>query len=120
MISALLVAAGGFMGAVARFGVSQYASSRLKMRIPYGTLFVNVTGSVLLGCIAAWDHTQVSLLFGTGFMGAFTTFSTLKAEGLRLWKDSAYKALVLYYTLTYTLGIAGAMAGFSLVRWWAA
>lgn len=111
----LLVAAGGFLGAIARFAASQYISARVRSPLPYGTLFVNVAGSALLGCIAAWDRTTVSLLLGTGFMGAFTTFSTLKAEGVRLWKGSAFKVLFLYYTFTYTLGIAGAWAGYSLV-----
>ncbi|WP_438449286.1 fluoride efflux transporter FluC [Gorillibacterium sp. sgz5001074] len=115
----ILVAAGGFLGAVARFGVSQFAAARWRTAIPYGTLFVNLTGSFLLGWIWAWGQAEMTLLLGTGFMGAFTTFSTFKTEGLRMWKGKSYKALNIYYAITYTCGICLAYAGYGLGHWWA-
>jgi fluoride exporter len=113
----LLVGAGGFLGAAARFGVAQYAAKRNRSAIPVGTLFVNVLGSFLLGWIFEVHRTELSLFLGTGFMGAFTTFSTLKLEGLRMWRSSAYKTLAVYYGITYTCGIVCAMAGYGIGKW---
>lgn len=117
MLHMLLVGVGGFLGAAARFGISQYAAKISRSDIPYGTLFVNVVGSFLLGWITAYGHKEVSLFLGTGFMGAFTTFSTFKVEGIRLWMGSKYKALILYYAISYILGILLAMAGYGLGKW---
>jgi fluoride exporter len=114
MIHILLVGAGGFLGAAARYGVIQLVSRKFRSVIPLGTLSVNLLGSFLLGWIAALGHTESALFFGTGFMGAFTTFSTFKVEGIRLWKASKYKALILYYLVSYTAGIALAFLGYAL------
>jgi len=105
------------MGAMARYAVSIYATARSKSMYPLGTLFVNLLGSFLLGFIAAVDNGTVSLLLGTGFMGAFTTFSTFKVEGLRLWMDSRYKVLLVYYGVSYTMGIILAFGGYQIGLW---
>jgi fluoride exporter len=113
----LLVAAGGFIGAIARYAVSSYAAARSKSFYPLGTLFVNLLGSFLLGWIAAINNSTLSLLLGTGFMGAFTTFSTFKVEGLRLWMDSKYKVLLVYYAVSYTMGVFLAYSGYRIGLW---
>lgn len=110
----LLVGAGGFFGAVARYGVSRYAAKRVSGPIPYGTLFVNLLGSFLLGFIAAVDRSTISLLFGTGFMGAFTTFSTLKLEGVQLWRNNKKAPMLIYYAVSYAGGILLAMLGYQI------
>lgn len=116
MTAYLLVGAGGFFGAIARFGISRLAA-RQCLRIPYGTLFVNLSGSFLLGIIAALGSSAVSLLFGTGFMGAYTTFSTLQLESLQLWRRPDKRGLLLYGLYSYLPGIALAFAGYGIGIW---
>jgi CrcB protein len=108
-----LVAVGGFAGAISRYKLSAFISSRFPSAIPYGTLTINLLGSFLLGWMAGhhWPG-DWTLLFGTGFMGAFTTFSTFKLESLKLWQQRAWGPLILYIGFSYTLGIILAFLGF--------
>ena len=91
----LLIAGGALLGATARYLVSQWAARRWPSRFPYGTLIVNVTGSLILGLLSALvdarlpdarlpDAIGAQLLIGTGFCGAFTTFSTFAYESVAL------------------------------------
>ncbi|WP_135605865.1 fluoride efflux transporter CrcB [Methanococcoides sp. NM1] len=83
------IAFGGFLGAISRYAVSSSTIS------PNGTLVVNVFGSLLLGMMM-YDYDYLGhisqrtrLTFGTGFMGAFTTFSTFAVETYTLGGTSA-------------------------------
>lgn len=120
------IAVGGALGAVARFGVGLLAVEVLGPRLPWGTFAVNVLGSVLLGAILEWTLLSPSLtpgtraLLTTGFLGAFTTFSTFSVETVRLiergdlvWAGGAVLGNVL-------LGLLGATAGIAAARWWLA
>ena len=86
----LLVAAGGAVGAVARLLVSGWVAQRLGASFPYGTLAVNVTGSLLLGFILTLATERASFppevrpLVAVGFVGAYTTFSTFSWETMQL------------------------------------
>jgi CrcB protein len=113
------VAIGGFFGAMARYYSSQWFARRFPSRFPYGTLFVNLLGSFLLGILAGgkWG-TTVTLLFGTGFMGAFTTFSTFKIESLQLGRQKNWKILTFYLALSYIFGILLAFVGYKLGASW--
>lgn len=113
--NAALVAAGGFFGAIARYYVSKKAAERFQSVVPYGTLAVNVSGSFLLGVVVGsnWGNTAM-LLAGTGFMGAFTTFSTFKLESAALAAKSRYRAMVGYIAATYILSIVFAYIGFCI------
>ncbi len=92
MNSYLLVALGGAIGATLRFAVSEIIET------PQGTLLVNALGSLLLGvCMAALANEIISkemtLLLGTGILGAFTTMSTFSIETIELWNDQQSKAI---------------------------
>lgn len=85
MIEALLVATGGFFGAITRFAISNWFKKRNKTQFPLATFLINITGAFLLGYIIGNGVTTGwQLLLGTGFMGAFTTFSTFKLEAVQL------------------------------------
>ncbi|WP_457618149.1 fluoride efflux transporter CrcB, partial [Lutibacter sp.] len=95
MKQALLVFVGGGFGSVARYYTSRWLNN-LETAIPYGTMFSNVLGSLLIGFILGYlsktsnmSQSQ-SLLLATGFCGGFTTFSTFAYENHLLIKNGDY------------------------------
>lgn len=115
MLHLLMVGFGGFFGAIARFSISKQLN---RSEFPTGTLTVNLLGAFLLGIITgAGVDILISLLFGTGFMGAFTTFSTLKLEMIQLNKDNRKKTFLMYTVMTYGLGILFAFFGYWIGRY---
>ncbi len=115
MLSILFVAVGGFFGAIVRFGVSNWIKGKYPSSFPIATLIVNLSGSFLLGLIIGANLAHsLQLLFGTGFMGAFTTFSTFKLESIQLRAEKKWKTLVIYLGITYTIGILFAFIGIRL------
>ncbi|MFC0213173.1 fluoride efflux transporter CrcB [Paenibacillus chartarius] len=108
----LLVAAGGFVGATARYLLSTFVSTRFPTMLPYGTLTINAIGSFLIGIVAGHAAPEsVRLIIAVGFMGAFTTFSTFNLESVRLARRKAWAHFAAYIALTYILGILFAFIG---------
>jgi len=106
------IAAGGFLGAMARYAMVAFVSAHWPTRLPLGTLLVNLIGSFLLGWIASSGlNEQITFFLGTGFMGAFTTFSTFKLESVNLFRWGEGKTSLLYMGMTYLLGIGAAWLG---------
>jgi fluoride exporter len=109
----LIVAAGGAAGAVARYGVTLFVATFWKRDFPLATLLINVSGSFILGFFAtmAAERTAIDplwrLLIATGFVGAYTTFSTFEYETERL---AASGALVWGIINILTSVIAGFIA----------
>ncbi|QEP43663.1 fluoride efflux transporter CrcB [Ectothiorhodospiraceae bacterium BW-2] len=91
----LLLAIGGALGAVARFGLSEAIYGLLGREFPYGTLAVNLIGSLLMGLLyvviseRALFGDEVRLLLMVGFLGALTTFSTFSLDTLLLLQQGA-------------------------------
>ena len=89
MPTPLLVALGGALGALARWGVAEGAARWLGTGAPWGTWVANVAGCFLLGlaipALAAQDPRRAFAV--VGFLGAFTTFSTYSAETILLWES---------------------------------
>jgi fluoride exporter len=115
----LLVAVGGFFGAIARYTVDFWVVSRGVTRMPVGTLLVNVSGSLGLGLLvgmtgAAGDPEWVMILGGAGFLAAYTTFSTWMFEAARLMQRGAVGPAMTHLALTIGLGIVAAIAGLGL------
>ncbi|EWG11633.1 fluoride efflux transporter CrcB [Cytobacillus firmus] len=111
----LLVGIGGFFGAISRLWVSQFISKRFVSDFPAATLIINLMGSLLLGIlVGSGIEGSLYMLLGTGFMGAFTTFSTFKLEAIQLHMDKRKKELILYNVLSYGGGILLALLGFEL------
>jgi fluoride exporter len=102
----------GAAGAIGRFALDGIVSGRLGREFPYGTLVVNVLGSFALGVLAGAalsDHGY--RLFGTGLVGAFTTFSTWALESHRLGEDGRLRVGVVNFAVSLVLGVAAVWAG---------
>lgn len=116
------IAVGGAVGAVSRHSVNQLAAHVLGAGFPWGTLIVNVLGSFLMGVIISslahfWQPpAAVKPMIVTGFLGAFTTFSTFSLDVATLYERSAYLPMALYFLASVTFSIAALFAGMILIR----
>jgi CrcB protein len=106
------VAVIGGLGAVARLLIEHGVRRQLAMAFPIGTVTVNVTGAFLLGVVsgAAPSH-QVALLIGTGFLGAYTTFSGWMLETRSLAEDRRWRVAAANIVISVVLGLVAAVAG---------
>lgn len=102
----LWVGAGGFVGAVCRFGAVNWIGAKFRARIPAGTLFVNLLGAFLLGVLyGVTSDVRLTLLIGTGFMGAFTTFSTMEYELMQFSSLKKWRELAVYTLISIICGL---------------
>ena len=117
MMQALAIAGGGAIGALMRFYASTGIYAFLGRGFPYGTLFVNISGSIVMGLLYVLfiDRLQVSpevrsaLLVGV--LGAFTTFSTFSIETLNLLENGELGKATLNIVLSISLCLLGAWLG---------
>ena len=111
----VLIALGAAFGAPLRYLTDRFVQSRHDSGFPWGTLTVNVCGSLLLGLIAGLpaDPTWTALL-GTGFCGALTTYSTFSYETLQLAKGGARFYAVMNVVLSVVAGLGAAAIGLFL------
>ena len=119
----LAIAAGGAMGALLRFWVSGGVHSMVGRSFPYGTLTVNVLGSLLIGILYVVFNERVEVnpywraLLMVGVLGAFTTFSTFSMETLELLeKGDVFKA-VTNVLLNVVMCVGAAWVGVLIVRY---
>src|SRR5262249_12521927 len=118
MTQLLLVALGGAIGSVARYGVGLAAARLFGLAFPWGTLFVNVAGGLAMGVLAARvgpEQEHWRLLLGVGVLGGFTTFSTFSLEAFRLMQQGPGPA-ALYMVASVVLSVGACWAGFALGR----
>ncbi|GAA5114037.1 fluoride efflux transporter CrcB [Haloechinothrix salitolerans] len=118
-MTALLIAAGGALGAVLRYLIDHAVQRRSDGGFPYGTLTVNVLGSALLGLLAGLtldgaSGDAVRSLVGIGLCGSLTTYSTFGYETVRLLTDGARRQAVVNVVGTILAGFAAAGAGLLL------
>ena len=113
MVNVLLVAAGGAIGAAARYLAGLWIVARLGAGFPWGTFFVNVTGSFVIGIVLVLVEggtlpAGARLFFAVGILGGYTTFSSFSYETLQLLAGGGDPGPVLLNTLGQLL--AGLMA----------
>lgn len=114
MTAVLLVAAGAAVGAPARYLVDRLVQRRTGAAFGWGTLTVNVAGSFVLGVVSQTAGERLALLLGAGFCGAFTTWSTLGYETVRLAEDRSGHSAALNVVLSIVVGVAAAALGVAL------
>jgi len=118
----LAIAGGGALGAVMRFGVSSGVYRVLGKDFPYGTLTVNVLGSLFMGLcfILMVERNVLSMewrsIIMIGFLGAFTTFSTFSMETLSLLESGELTRALLNILLSVTLCLAATWIGLTIGR----
>ncbi|MGE0650962.1 MAG: fluoride efflux transporter CrcB [Alphaproteobacteria bacterium] len=116
------IAAGGAVGAVARYGVMILAAQLWGSAFPWGTLTVNVVGSFILGALVeifalVWSPGEgVRAFLVVGMLGAFTTFSTFSLDVATLYERGALVTTAAYIIVSITLSIAALFAGLWVVR----
>ena len=120
----LWIGLGGFFGAMARYGVNTWLTTRWGTAFPYGTLFVNVSGSFVLCLLIAmlsrgFDIAPaLRLALTVGFLGSYTTFSTFSADALLLLENGHTLRGLSYVVGSVVggglMGAAGLLLGRSL------
>ncbi|MEX2181632.1 MAG: fluoride efflux transporter CrcB [Gemmatimonadaceae bacterium] len=122
-LTVLWVALGGAIGSALRFGIAEWFRRVPALAgLPWSTLAVNVTGSLVLGVFAGWllsgaalapEHRAFVMI---GILGGYTTFSTFALEGLEMLLAGQVGRVVLYATASVLLSVGAAAAGFALSR----
>lgn len=117
MREALLVAAGGAVGALARWGLALATARWAVGGLPVGTWAANLVGCFLIGLalpLIADDRTRLVVV--VGFLGAFTTFSTYSADTLALWEQGRTALAIANAVGSVALGLAAVALGLTAAR----
>ena len=121
-LSLFAIAIGGGLGSIVRFVISREMGNWLGNYLPYGTLTVNVAGSLALGWFITFffDRPELSsalrLGLTVGFLGAFTTFSTFSYESLQLLLDGAVWRAIFNVVLNAVVCIGMCHVGMQMAR----
>jgi CrcB protein len=120
----LVVFLGGGFGSMLRHGVNQASAAMFGINFPYGTLIVNVTGSLAMGLIAGWfafrgeGGEMLRLFLTTGILGGFTTFSAFSLDAALLWERGETAGAALYILGSVAVSILAVFAGLAMMRAW--
>jgi fluoride exporter len=122
MLDVLVICLGAVVGANARYFISRYAAQFLGPVFPYGTLFINIAGSFIVGFFVIWTSERVladprwRLLIVVGFCGSLTTFSSYAFESMSYFEQGQWMLLLTNVIGNNLLCLAGALAGMGLAR----
>lgn len=114
------ISLGAVLGANARYFLNLWCARHLGTEFPWGIFLVNVTGSFLMGCVAALLAKislppQFGVLATVGTLGSFTTFSTYSLDGVRLLERGDWTRAAAYLGGSAILGVLAALAGLALI-----
>ena len=106
------VGLGAAIGAVIRYIITAWWK-KLKIDWPLATLFINITGSFLLGILTKnfAGNSSVMLLFGIGLLGGYTTFSTFNVELISMIDEKRWGTFATYFSVSYIGGVIAAICG---------
>jgi CrcB protein len=119
----IAISLGAVAGALSRYYITLWFANRFGTAFPYGTFFINITGCLAMGFFITLVFermptvpSEVRLMVATGFLGAYTTFSTYGLETNVLWRDRAYSVAIFYWAGSAILGIIAVQLGIILAR----
>jgi CrcB protein len=119
-LALLSVAVGGALGSVARYAVTVLTARALGAGFPWGTLTVNVVGSLLMGVLAVLllerAKSPWAVFALTGVLGGFTTFSAFSLDALRFYERGDVDTALLYVGLSLVLSVVAVVAGVVIGR----
>ncbi len=122
MYHLILVAAGGAIGSSLRHLSNLAALRLLSPNFPFGTVFVNVSGSFLMGIVMEMvarrfgASNELRLFLAVGLLGGFTTFSSFSLDAVALYERGALGWAAFYVIGSVVAGIAALFAGFAAAR----
>jgi len=118
MYSIIFVGTGGICGTLLRYWLGKYIGSKLIYDFPIITFLINISGSFILSTLYfssmfqnSLYHSLLNKIFLTGFLGAYTTFSTFSYESYMLLKSQDYKNMILYILNTLIFGLIASYLG---------
>ncbi len=118
----LAIGIGGFIGAILRAYTAGVVNNTIKHDIPFGTITVNLLGSLILGILigliqfSAIQNPYIKSMLTTGMMGAFTTFSTFAVESFFLIKNGLVIESLVYISINVFGSIILAAAGYKSIE----
>jgi fluoride exporter len=118
----LIISLGAVVGANARYLISRYAAKLLGPVFPYGTLFINLSGSLIVGFFVIWTTERVfidprwRLLVIIGFCGSFTTFSSYAYESMAYFEQGQWLLMWTNILTNNLLCLLSVVAGMALAR----
>lgn len=116
-----LVAVGGALGALCRTGLAEWMDGRISHGFAWGTLTVNLLGCLAIGMArcgvetADWASPEMRTLVFSGFLGAFTTFSTFEADTMSLWAGGERVLAGVYMGASVIGGLVAFIVGWYAV-----
>ena len=122
MINVLIVGAGGALGAITRYGITVGVGKITSPSFPWGVLTANVLGSLIIGVLAGVGEsrhiftTEQRLFLFIGFLGGFTTFSSITNDTMALVRASNYVGAFGNLALSLALGLTAVTIGYALGR----
>lgn len=117
MTKLLIVGLGGFLGSVARYGLSGYVQNRFEALFPFGTMAVNILGCLIVGALLYFVEDRpvlgpdMRLFLIVGILGGFTTFSAFGYETLQLLRRQQLELALLNIAGSVVLGLAAVWLG---------
>lgn len=118
----LYIAVGGSFGAIARYWVGSAVASKLGTKFPYGTFVINITACIIIGFSLELLGKHVELnpawryLIPTGFVGAYSTFSTFEWETFTSLQTGSFAVAGAYVVSSLVIGLIGIWCGVSIAR----
>jgi len=122
VLAYLWISIGAVVGASARYFVSRFTAKIVTASFPYGTLLINITGSLILGMFLIWSTERAlpdprwRLLIAVGFCGSYTTFSSYAFESFSLFEQGHYVLFASNVLANNVLCLAGVLAGAVIAR----